>query len=125
MIKKKIILNESVNETGLFDEYCCVSKYVAGKREIWNEKKLTEDENWQEIFRHFKQEDIPLKNISTVVEFSLSLPGTNAAVESVFSLVNALWTDERNWLEVSTVKSIGLVKHHFRNYTCPEFHKFL
>jgi hypothetical protein len=26
MIKKKIILNESVNKTGLFDEYCCVSK---------------------------------------------------------------------------------------------------
>jgi hypothetical protein len=38
MIKKKIILNESVDETGLFDEYCCVSKYVEGKRVIWNEK---------------------------------------------------------------------------------------
>jgi hypothetical protein len=61
MIKKKIILNESVDETGLFDEYCCVSKYVEGKREIWNEKKLTEDGRWREIFRHFEQEDIPLK----------------------------------------------------------------
>jgi hypothetical protein len=71
MIKEKTILNESVDETGLFDEYCCVSKYVEEKREIWNEKKLTEDERWQEIFRHFKQIDIPLKNISTVVEFFL------------------------------------------------------
>jgi hypothetical protein len=43
----------------------------------------------------------------------------------VFSLVNALRTNERNLLEVSTVKSIVLVKHHFRNYKCPEFHKFL
>jgi hypothetical protein len=50
------------------------------------------------------RDDYTLKNINTVVEFSLSLPGTNAAVESVFSLVNALWTDERNRLEVSTVK---------------------
>jgi hypothetical protein len=65
-----------------------------------------------------------LKNISTVVEFSLSLPGTNAAGESVFSLVNALWTDEGNRLEVPTVKSIVVVKHHFRNYKCPEFHEF-
>jgi hypothetical protein len=70
-----------------------VSKYVEGKCEVWNEKKLTEDKRWQEILRHFKQEDIPLKSISTVVEFTLSLPGTNAAVERVFSLVNALWTD--------------------------------
>jgi hypothetical protein len=52
---KKIILNKSVDETGLSDEYCCVSKYVEGKREIWNEKKLTEDEHWHEIFQHFKQ----------------------------------------------------------------------
>jgi hypothetical protein len=71
------------------------------------------------------RDDYTLKNISTVAEFSLSLPGTNAAVERMFSLVNALWTDERNRLEVSTVKSIVLVKHHFRSYKCPEFHEFL
>jgi hypothetical protein len=41
MAKKKIIFNVPVDETGLFDEYCCVSKYVKGKREMWNEKKLT------------------------------------------------------------------------------------
>jgi hypothetical protein len=46
-------------------------------------------------------------------------------VESVFSLVNALWSDERNRLEVSTVKSTVLVKHYFFNCECPEFHKFL
>jgi hypothetical protein len=28
-------------------------------------------------------------------------------------------------LEVSTVKSTVPVKHHFRNYKCPEFHEFL
>jgi hypothetical protein len=71
------------------------------------------------------RDDYTLKNISTVVEFSLSPSGTNAAVERVFSLVNALWTDERNRLEVSTVKSIVLVKHHFRNYKCTEFYEFL
>jgi hypothetical protein len=69
--------------------------------------------------------DYTLKNISTIVGFSLPLPGTNAAVETVFSLVNALWTDERNRVKVTTVKSIVPVKHHFRNYNCPEFHEFL
>jgi hypothetical protein len=71
------------------------------------------------------RDDYTLKNISTVVEFSLSLPGTNVAVERLLSLVNALWTDEKNRLEVFTVKSIVLVKHHFRNCKCPEFHEFL
>jgi hypothetical protein len=34
MVKEKIVLSESFDETGLFDEYCSVSKYVEG--EIWN-----------------------------------------------------------------------------------------
>jgi hypothetical protein len=59
------------------------------------------------------RDNYTLKNISTVIEFSLSLTGTNAVGERVFSLVNALWADERNRLEVPTVKSIVVVKHHF------------
>lgn len=50
---------------------------------------------------------------------------TNAAVERVFSLMNTLWTDERNWLELCAVKLTVLMKHHFRNYTCTELHEFL
>jgi hypothetical protein len=38
VIKKETTLGESVDETGLFDKYCCVSKYVKGKREIWSER---------------------------------------------------------------------------------------
>jgi hypothetical protein len=72
--------------------------------------------------RRSEGETIILGKILAVVQFSLSLPGTNAAVERVFSLENALWTDERNRLEVSAVKSIVLVKHQFRNYKCSEFH---
>jgi hypothetical protein len=71
------------------------------------------------------RDNFTLKNIITVVEFSISLSGTYAAVDRVFSLVNALWTDERNRLKVPTVKSIVLVKHHFRSYKCPEFNEFL
>jgi hypothetical protein len=71
------------------------------------------------------RDDYTLKNISTVILFSLSLPGTNATGERVFSLVNVLWTDERNRLQVPTVKLVVPVKHHFRNYKCPEFHELL
>jgi hypothetical protein len=91
----------------------------------WNEMKLPEDEYWWEIFQDFKQEDIALKNTSTAQIVSLYPPGTNAAVDNVFSLVNALWIDEWNWLEASTAKSIVLVKHNFYSYKCIEFYEFL
>jgi hypothetical protein len=54
---------------------------LRGKYGIWNEKRLPEDECQQEIFRHFNQEGIPLKNIITILELLLSLPGTRAAME--------------------------------------------
>jgi hypothetical protein len=57
--------------------------------------------------------------------FSISARNKYAAVETVFSLVNALWKDKRNRLEVPAVKLIVLVKHHFRDCKCPEFHQFL
>jgi hypothetical protein len=46
-------------------------------------------------------------------------------VQRVFSMVTALWMDERNRLEVSTVDSVVLVKYQFHNCKCLEFHKFL
>jgi hypothetical protein len=57
---------------------------LRGKCEIWNEKRLPGDECQQKVFRHLNQEDVPLKNTSTVAEFLLSLPGTRAAVESFY-----------------------------------------
>jgi hypothetical protein len=38
MVKKKIILSESADETGLFHEYR-ISKHIKGKCEIWNGMK--------------------------------------------------------------------------------------
>jgi hypothetical protein len=86
------------------------------KHKIWNERKVQDDESWQEIFRHFKQKYISPKNNSALIECSLFLSETNVAVESAFSLVNALRNDNRTWLEVCSAISIVLVKHCFRKY---------
>jgi hypothetical protein len=48
----------------------------------------------------------------------LALPGSNAAVERVFSLINALWTDEKNILKIETVKALTVVK----DFSCAEFY---
>jgi len=42
------------------------------------------------------QQDISCANVFKMVEFCLSLSGTNAATESVFSLMNDVWTSEKN-----------------------------
>jgi hypothetical protein len=74
------------------------------------------------MFAHFTKQGINSRNIKCLVSFCLALPGTNAAVEHVFSLINAIWTDEKNRLKIETVKALIIVKTYFKNLSCSEFY---
>jgi hypothetical protein len=52
------------------------------------------------MFAHFTKQDINAENQKCLVSFCLALPGSNAAAERVFSLINALWTDEKTDLKL-------------------------
>jgi len=82
------------------------------------------DEQWVEIFEHFSVRHIDIANLKKVVEFSLCLPGTNACVEQVFSLINQMWTPEKTQLLVRTMEAIISVKYNLK-LTCEEFYDFL
>jgi hypothetical protein len=47
----------------------------------------------------------------------LALPRSNAPVERVFSIINALWSDEKT----ETLKALTIVKTHFKDFSCSEF----
>ena len=55
----------------------------------------------------------------------LALPGTNASSERVFSLMNAVWSDERNQYSVQTVKAKLITKCYFKDIFCMDFYSFL
>jgi hypothetical protein len=52
----------------------------------------------------------------------LALPGTNAEAERIFSVINALWTDEKNKFRIETIKAIIVVKTHFQDVSCTDFY---
>lgn len=64
---------------------------------------------------------ISLENIEKMVQFVLCMPGTNACVERIFSLVNMFWTDKKSRLDIETIKAVITVKSHF-NLSCSEFY---
>ncbi|KAL4131790.1 hypothetical protein QTP88_009047 [Uroleucon formosanum] len=70
-------------------------------------------------------EDILFDKYNHIVEYSLAMPGTNAAIERVFSITNMLWSDEKNRFLVPTIKSIIILKNHFKKYSCNDFYDFL
>jgi hypothetical protein len=114
MIKNKIIpIIESTDKTLLFDEHCWVSKYVQEKREIW--KEITRRRTLARTISAFCTRYTIKSKI-----FLVSATKKCSYGKSIFTLR----TDERNRLEVSTIKSIVLLKHHFHNYKCKEFDEF-
>jgi uncharacterized protein YjaZ len=50
----------------------------------------------------------------------LALPGSNMPIEHVFSVINVLWSDEKNRLKIETVKALRIVKTHFKDIFCSE-----
>lgn len=54
----------------------------------------------------------------------MCIPGSNANVEIIFSYINNLWTDEKNKMEIKTIKAMLIVKIFFEE-TCSDFHNFL
>ena len=70
-----------------------------------NESEIEVDCRWVEIFDHFKSKSLSYKNISQIVEFFLSLPGSNAPTERIFSLMNNYWQKQKSNLNISTLKA--------------------
>ncbi len=65
------------------------------------------------IFNELKEKNIVLTNLKIIIEFAMSLPGTNAVVERIFSLMNKIWTAEKTQLTIKTLKFILITKHNF------------
>jgi hypothetical protein len=53
-----------------------------------------------EILDNFTKQDINADNLKCLINFCSALPGCDAAVERGFSLINALWTDEKTDLKL-------------------------
>ncbi|KAF0737609.1 O-acetyl-ADP-ribose deacetylase 1-like [Aphis craccivora] len=84
---------------------------------------LPTTQRWLSAFKHFKELNIEFDCLLIVVEFFFSLPGSNAAVERVFSLMNSTWTKSRNKLDISTVETSLIIKTSFDNMSCCQFYE--
>jgi hypothetical protein len=73
------------------------------------------------LFKVFQKTDISCCNIYKMVEFAMSLPGTSAPVERVFSIMGNIWSAERGRLSISTVKHLLNVKIN-SELSCYEFY---
>lgn len=115
---------DQLSDNKLFDEMVCVTKYIENHVSEWNEVGLDTDKRWAQMFQHVKENSINDEQISKLAEYVLALPGSNAAVERVFSAMNKIWTAEKTQLSVPVLKSILITKLNFE-MNCMDFYSML
>jgi len=103
-------------DDSIFDEVSSLNKILEEIKEEHDHMSATK--KWQKIFSS------NLPGIYKLVSKILSIPVSSSFIERIFSLCGSQWTDERNSLEVNTVKSLVQVKTNY-DLTCPEMYKML
>ena len=88
------------------------------KETDFSQKEL--EDKWAQIFKNKY-----LVQMKKLVSIYLSIAPSNAFCECVFSLVNNVWTDERNSFKISTVNAIVCVKANAEFDCSQSFELFL
>jgi hypothetical protein len=89
---------------------------------VWNEKNgQNVTEKRCEILAYFTKENINAVNIKCLINICLELPGSDAPIERVFSIIIALWSDDKNTLKMETVKALTIVITNFKDFSCSDF----
>lgn len=120
---KNIILDDNL----LFSQITIISTIMAeeeSKEENnWNIKLPSE--KWSFIFSKMETEfPEQYMDIFKICEYLFSIPGHNANVERIFSLMDVQWSDERNRLLTDTVE--GILKCIVNlELTCSEMHDYV
>lgn len=118
-------LNEkgiSIDDTKCCDQLVYLNIYLENNRtDIAN---MTCQEKWVSFL---KSTEIVEKysEFLKIAEYLFSIPGHNANVERLFSLMSAQWTDTRNSLDIDSVKGLLLVKYNLKNFQCRDFYNYV
>lgn len=64
----------------------------------------------------------PITQLSLLVQYAFSIPGTSAEVERLFSIINDIWTPEKGQLLKETLEA-HLNIHMNSKLNCSEYYK--
>ena len=123
LLINKMTTNYKLLETDTYEEYVYLKQYITEEKIMdWSKNKKCPVQRWIEISAHFNKNQIPCLNILKLPEFFFCFPGTNAATERVFSIMNNFWTSDKTQLKVDTLKGMLISKINF-DLSCTDFYK--
>lgn len=119
VFKLSNVLNVTVDFDRLYDEICSVNSILEKIDTKTENENETLEKLWVKLFVNSNFIDLKL-----VVSKALSVPISNAFVERIFSIMEAVWRDDRNRMRVSLVKAELATRINF-DMNCDQFFKYL
>ncbi|KAF3842553.1 hypothetical protein F7725_024504, partial [Dissostichus mawsoni] len=89
---------KDIDMDGLYEEYGMVEA-------ILSSSEMEGCHSEERYLKLFSKAEVPLVNLRTVSAYIFSIPCSNAHTERVFSMMTSAWRNERNRLDVDSVKA--------------------
>jgi len=99
----------NISYDDMFDELTLFENYVKSLPSI--SSKMV----WTEFFRKVGLSEVP--NLFKILSHVMSISSSNSFCESLFSLMNRAWSDERNCLSVNLLKCEICINKNF-DFSC-------
>ncbi|XP_078257165.1 uncharacterized protein LOC144594484 [Rhinoraja longicauda] len=93
-------MTETVNIGQLHEEFCASREEIQKARQ---DTTKSTSEKWVVVFQNIGKAN--LINMFRIVSFVLSVPGSNAFAERIFSLMTIKWSDSRNRCSTELIKN--------------------
>lgn len=115
--------NVQLNDNKFFDQWQNFIKFLKQHEDDSDFKKLLAHQKWTSYFKSFNNEEF-YSELLKLAEYYFAIPGHNANVERVFSLINAQWTKERSRLQTDTIAKMMFLLCNLK-LTCKEFYDMI
>lgn len=115
--------NVQIDDSKFFDQWQNFLKFLQQHKDSSDFKKLLAHQKWTAYFKSFHSEEFH-SELLKLAEYYFAIPGHNANVERIFSLVNAQWTKERNKLQTETIAQMMFLLCNIK-LTCKEFYDMI
>jgi hypothetical protein len=97
-----------------------IESFIENHLAQWNQKSTAAENRWVQIFNFAESQNRTIDNLSLLLEFAFSIPGTSCEVERLFSIIGDIWGSDKGQMKLETVESMLNVRYN-SNQTCKEF----
>lgn len=113
--------NVKIDDSKCFDQLQNLKSFLINNKEDVDFKKQLAHKKWVQYFKSMNSEE-SFSEFLTICQFYFAIPGHNANVERVFSLIGQQWSKQRNRLNVDTVAKMLLVEYNLKHLSCKDFY---